>query len=52
MAGDSFGRLALEEPGAANFLTSWSTTGKRPAEQAPVNPGTATTMRPEGGSPD
>jgi undecaprenyl pyrophosphate synthase len=45
------------EPGShaqeqLDFLTRWSATGKRPTGPAPANPGTATTMRPEGGSRD
>jgi len=45
------------EPGShaqqqLDFLTSWSTTGKRPAEPAPANANTATTTPPEGESQD
>jgi transcriptional regulator with XRE-family HTH domain len=45
------------EPGShaqqqLDFLTSWSTTGKRPAEPAPANAHTPTTQPPEGESRD
>lgn len=45
------------EPGShaqeqLDFLTSWSTSGKRPAEPAPANAHTATTPPPEGDSRD
>jgi len=45
------------EPGShaqqqLDFLTSWSTTGKRPAEPAPANANTSTTTPPEGESQD